>query len=88
LNWRSPLMLALAVWNRKMPDQLFTANGITYRKVPPGVYEIPIRALGELRVGQLLRHSSVYIVDLPPPPPDHEFYLSVTNGGDADDDQY
>jgi hypothetical protein len=71
-----------------MDDQLFTANGITYRKVPPGVYEIPIRALGELRVGQLLRHSSVYIVDLPPPPPDHEFYLSVTNGGDADDDQY
>ena len=71
-----------------MDDQVFTANGIIYRKVPPGVYEIPVGALGELRVGQLLPHSSVYIVDLPPPPPDHEYYLSVTNGGDADDDQY
>lgn len=71
-----------------MNDQLFTANGITYRKVPPGVYEIPVGALGEFRVGQLLPHSSVHIVDLPLPPPDHEFYLSVTNGGDADDDQY
>lgn len=71
-----------------MNDQLFTANGITYRKVPPGVYKIPVCALGDLRVGQLLPHSSVYIVDLPPPPPDHEYYLSVTNGGDADDDQY
>jgi hypothetical protein len=70
-----------------MNDQLFTANGITYRKVPPGVYQIPVEALGDLRVGQLLPHSSVYVVDLPPPLPDHEFYLSVTNAGDADDDQ-
>ena len=45
-------------------------------------------ALGDLHIGQLLPHSSVHIADLRPPPPDHEFYLSITNGGDKNDDQY
>jgi len=71
-----------------MDNEVFVANGISYQKVPPGVYEIPLPALGDLRIGQLLPHSSVHITDLPPPPIDHEFYLSITNGGDKDDDQY
>lgn len=71
-----------------MEDQVFIANGIAYRKVPPGVYEIPLSALGDLSMGHLLPHSSVHIADLPPPPPDHEFYLSITNGGDTNDNQY
>jgi hypothetical protein len=69
-------------------DEEFTVNGIPYRKVPPGVYEVPVGALGEFSIGQLPPHSSIHVTDLPPPPPDHEFCLSVTNGGDANDDQY
>ncbi len=72
-----------------MGDPVFVANGISYPKVYPGVYEIPHTALGDLRIGQLLPHSSVYVVDLPSPPPDYdEFYLNITHGGDEGEDQY
>ena len=71
-----------------MDEQVFVVNGVPYRKVPPGIYEIPLSALGDLSIGQLLPHSSVYIADLPSPPPDYEFYLSITNGGDKGDNRY
>jgi hypothetical protein len=71
-----------------MRNRSFTANGITYRQVPPGVYEIPLGKLADLRFGELLSHSTIEVVDLPTAPADHEFHLSVTNGGDADEDQF
>lgn len=71
-----------------MGSRVFVVNGVPYKKVPPGVYEIPVSALGDLRIGQLLPHSSVHVVELPLPPPDHYFHLSITNGGDANEDQY
>jgi len=71
-----------------MDERVFVAGEITYRQVPPGVYQIPLSLLGSLRIGQLLPHSSVDIIELPPPPPDYEFSLSVTNGGDEADDRY
>ena len=71
-----------------MDERVFVVEGIAYRQVPPGVYQIPLSALGGLRIGQLLPHSSVHITELPPPPPAYEFYLSATNGGDEGEDQY
>ena len=69
-------------------EEEFIINGISYLKVPPGVYEVPVNALGGFSAGQIPPHSSIRIIDLPPPPPDLEFYLRATNAGDPGEDQY
>lgn len=54
----------------------------------PGVYEVPVEELEDLRIGDIPPHSSVEITGLPKPPPEHEFSASVTNGGDEGDYEY
>lgn len=71
-----------------MDERVFVVERIAYRMVPPGVYEIPLSALGGLRIGQLLPHSSVDVTELPTPPPDYDFSISVTNGGGKGDERY
>ena len=70
-----------------MEDQVFIVKGIAYQEVPPGVFEIPLSGLSDLRFGQLLPYSSIHISDLPSPPPDHEFNLNINNRGDEGDHQ-
>lgn len=71
-----------------MLEPVLIVAGRSYAKVYPGVYEIPASAFGDLRMGEIPAHSTVKVIDLPIPPPDHEFYLTVTNGGDEGDDEY
>lgn len=55
----------------------------TYRlNESPGVYEVPLAEIEDLRMGDIPPHSSVHVTDLPKPPDKYDFYISATNGGD------
>jgi hypothetical protein len=59
-----------------------------YHKVDYGIFKVAVDDLQDLRIGDLPPHSSILVVGLPSPPDDHEFYLTVTNGGGPGDVQY
>jgi hypothetical protein len=54
----------------------------------PGVYEVPLGELVDLRLGDIPQHSSVHITELQKSADGYHFYLSVTNGGDEGDNEY
>jgi hypothetical protein len=60
----------------------------SYRKVPPGLFEVPLTELGDFRLENIPPHESVEITDLPSSSKDYEFSISVTNGGDKGDFEF
>ena len=71
-----------------MQNDIFRIGSNDYRKIYPGVYPIPYSELGNLRLIDLLPHSTITITGLPESNTGYGFKISVTNGGDEGDDQY
>lgn len=60
----------------------------SYEKVDPGVFEVPLTALGDFHICDIPPHESIHILGLPASPKEYEFHISVTNGGDEGDFEF
>jgi hypothetical protein len=71
-----------------MQDKIFRIGSHEYQKVDPGVFPVPFNELRDIRLIDLLPHSTILITDLPKSKTGYQFEISVTNGGDEGDYQY
>lgn len=71
-----------------MAEPILRIGQRSYRLVDYGIFKVPVNELENLQIGDLPPHSAILVVGLPEPPEDHEFYLTVTNGGGEGDYDY
>jgi hypothetical protein len=71
-----------------MTDGKLTIGDRTYRKVYPGVFPVPVSALGDFRMIDIPAHSTIQLIDLPVSEVGYDLSLNVTNGGDEGEDKY
>jgi hypothetical protein len=71
----------------KSMDEL-TIGERTYRKVYPGVFPVPVSALGDFRMMDIPAHSTIELIDIPVSEAGYDLTLNVTNGGEKSEDKY
>jgi TIR domain len=59
-----------------------------FRKVYPGVFPVPVSALGDFRMSDVPAHSTIELIEIPVADTGYDLSISVTNGGDEGDDKY
>lgn len=71
-----------------MTDEPLTIGNRTYRTIYPGVFPVPVSALGDFRMSDIPAHSTTELIDLPVSEVGYDLSLNVTNGGGEGEDKY